>query len=78
MSGRELAQIKAGGRADIRAVQGELDAWIGQQRNADVIAAAQLVWFHLRAAQVGTWPSPAIKTLLVEDVANLERARTHG
>lgn len=74
----EKARIKAGSRADIKAVQDELAAWVAQQRNADVIAAAQLVWFHLRAAQIGTWQTPGIKRLLIADVANLERARADG
>jgi hypothetical protein len=62
---------------EIQAVKSDLDAWIVQQRNADVIAAARHVWHSLSAAQIGA-PHPKIVERLAEDVAKLAQAKGDG
>jgi hypothetical protein len=59
-------------RHEIKAVRDELTAWIEQQRNADVLAAARNVRLGLEAATIGAnAPSRAMCSLIAEDVAKL-------
>lgn len=78
MSGRELAQIKAGGRADIEATRTELMAWLDQPLDLEVRRVAGALAGDLGAALIGARVHPVVKANLIEGVANLERARAHG